>query len=59
MGIDKDVDEVDILAISRTDLDKNTVVIPYLPIVKDMEALKQVIKSTPIYRNGQRKTKCL
>lgn len=55
MGIDKDVDEVDILAVSRTDLDKRTVVIPYIPILQDMEALKQVIKSTPIIETAKGK----
>ncbi len=48
MGIDKDVDEVDILAISKSDLEKMTVVIPYIPILQNQDVLIQVIKSTPI-----------
>ena len=55
MGIDKDVDEVDILATSRTDLDKMTVVIPYIPILQDIDVLKQVIKSTPIIETAKGK----
>ena len=29
-------------------MDKNTVVIPYLPLVKDIDELIKVVKSTPI-----------
>jgi len=47
-GINKDVDEKDLLAITKVDLEKNTLVIPYLPLVKDMNELMKVVKSTPI-----------
>lgn len=47
-GINKDVDEKDLLAITKLDLNKNTLVIPYLPLVKDMEEVMKVVKSTPI-----------
>ena len=47
-GINKDIDEKDLLATSKINLEKNTVVIPYLPLVKDMDELIKVIKSTPI-----------
>lgn len=55
MGIDKDVDEVDILAISRTDLKKRSVVIPYIPILQDIDVLINVIKSTPIIETSKGK----
>lgn len=55
MGIDKDVDEVDILAISRTDLEKRSVVIPYIPILQDIDVLINVIKSTPIIETSKGK----
>ena len=32
----------------KINLDKNTVVIPYLPLVKDIDELIKVVKSTPI-----------
>ena len=47
-GINKDVDERDLLAVTKIDLEKNTVVIPYLPLVKDMGELINVVKSAPI-----------
>lgn len=53
MGIDKDVDEKDILAISRTNLEKNTIVIPYIPILKDIETMIEVCKSTPIIETAK------
>lgn len=53
LGINKDVDEKDILAISRTDLDKNTVVLPFIPILKDMNSMIEVIKSTPIIETAK------
>lgn len=55
LGIDKDVDEVDILAISRTDLEKQTVVIPYIPVFKDIDSAIEVIKSTPIIETAKGK----
>ena len=50
-----DIDEADILAISRTNMDKMTVVIPFIPILQDMDVLKQVIKSTPIIETAKGK----
>ncbi len=47
-GTKKDVDEKDLLAITKLDVEKNTLVIPYLPLVKDVEGLMKVVKSTPI-----------
>lgn len=47
-GINKDIDEKDLLATTKVDFDKNTVVIPYLPLVKDIDELIRVAKSTPI-----------
>ena len=47
-GINKDLDEKDLLAITKVDFKKNTVVIPYLPIIKDMNEVMKVVKSTPI-----------
>ena len=44
----KDIDEKDLLATTKINLDKNTVVIPYLPLVKDIDELIKVVKSTPI-----------
>ena len=44
----KDIDEKDLLATTKVNLGKNTVVIPYLPLVKDMDELIKVVKSTPI-----------
>lgn len=55
LGIDKDVDEKDILAISKTDLKNKTVVIPYIPILKDMDELIRVTKSTPILESAKGK----
>lgn len=37
-----------LLATTKINLDKNTVVIPYLPLVKDIDELIKVVKSTPI-----------
>lgn len=55
LGIDKDIDEKDILSVSRVDLEKRTVVIPYIPLIKDMDELIRVVKSTPIteYAKGK------
>jgi hypothetical protein len=55
LGINKDVDEVDIIATSKTDLNKNTIVIPFIPILKDIELMKEVIKSTPIIEASKNK----
>ncbi|RDY25559.1 hypothetical protein CHL78_017585 [Romboutsia weinsteinii] len=48
LGIDKDVDEKDIITTSRTDLEKETVVLPYIPLIKDIDTMINVAKSTPI-----------
>lgn len=55
LGIDKDVDEKDILSISRVDLENKTVVIPYIPLINDIDKFINVIKSTPIieYAKGK------
>ncbi|MBO3443286.1 YIEGIA family protein [Clostridium sp. CCUG 7971] len=55
MGIDKDVDEKDIITASRTDLDKMTVVLPYIPIKKDIDTMIAVIKSVPIIETAKGK----
>lgn len=55
MGIDKDVDEKDIIAISRTDLNNMSVVFPYIPIIKDVDMLINVVKSTPILGTSKAK----
>lgn len=55
LGIDKDVDEKDILTISRTNLKNQTVVIPYIPILKDMDALIEAAKSTPVIESAKGK----
>ena len=55
LGINKDVDEKDILAISGTDLENQTVVLPYIPILKDMDEVIRVIKSTPVIESAKGK----
>lgn len=55
MGINKDVDESDILAISRTDLKNHTVVLPYIPVLKDIDEMIRVIKSTPVIETAKGK----
>lgn len=55
MGIDRDVDEVDIVAISKTNLEKSTVVIPYMPILNDIDVMIDVVKSTPIIETSKGK----
>ena len=55
MGIDKDVDEKDIIAVSRTDLNNMSVVFPYIPIIKDVDMLINVVKSTPILETSKAK----
>ncbi len=47
-GIDKDVDEVDLLSISRTDLNKKTVVMVMIPLVKDEVNFIKVAGGTSI-----------
>lgn len=55
LGINKDVDEVDILAITKTDLKDKIVVLPYIPILKDMNEMIRVIKSTPVIESAKGK----
>lgn len=55
LGINKDVDEKDILAISRTDLEKNTIVMPFIPVLKDINSMIEVAKSTPIIETAKGK----
>lgn len=55
LGINKDVDEKDILAISRSDLKNHTVILPYIPILKDIDEMIRVIKSTPVIESAKGK----
>lgn len=55
MGIDKDIDEVDILTIAKVDLDRKSIVIPITPILQDMDVLIDVIKSTPVLETSKNK----
>lgn len=55
MGVNKDVDEKDILTISKMDLNKHTVVIPFIPIMKDINTMVKIAKSTPIIENAKSK----
>ena len=55
MGVDKDVDEKDILTISETDFDKRSVVIPFIPIMKDIETMIEIARSTPIIETAKGK----
>ena len=54
-GMDKDVDENDLLAISKTDLDKKSVVIVMIPLLKDEITFMQVAGSTPILETSKGK----
>ena len=55
LGMDKDVDENDLLAISKTDLDKKSVVIVMIPLLKDEITFMQVAGSTPILETSKGK----
>lgn len=55
LGINKDVDEKDILPISKSDLKNHTVVLPYIPILKDIDEMIKVIKSTPVIESAKGK----
>ncbi len=48
LGMDKDMDERDLLALSKTDLKRKSVVIVMIPLLKDEIILMQVAGSTPI-----------
>ena len=47
-GVDKDVDEHDIVSTSKANLNKNSIIIVFMPILNDMNLIKQVAGSTPI-----------
>ena len=47
-GVDKDVDEHDIVSTSKVDLKTKSVLIVFMPILNDMNLIKQVAGSTPI-----------
>ena len=47
-GIDRDIDEHDIVSTSKVDLKTKSVLIVFMPILNDMELIKQVAGSTPI-----------
>ena len=48
LGFAKDVDEKDLLPIARTNLDKKSVVIIMIPLIKDEVTFMQVAGSTPV-----------
>lgn len=48
LGMDKDVDDRDLLALSKTDLKKKSVVIVMIPLLKDEITFMKVAGSTPI-----------
>ena len=48
LGFAKDVDEKDLLPIARTNLDKKSVVIIMIPLIKDEVTFMQVTGSTPV-----------
>lgn len=48
VGFDKDVDEQDLMPMAKTDLDKKSVVIIMIPLVKDEVTFMKVASSTPI-----------
>lgn len=54
-GIDKDVDEHDIVSTSKIDLNKKSILIVFMPILNDMKLIEQVIKSTPILESSKGK----
>ena len=53
LGIDKDVDEKDILSITRVNYETKSVLIPYIPLKKDLEVMIDVIRSTPIIETAK------
>ncbi|MFI3211195.1 MAG: YIEGIA domain-containing protein, partial [Peptostreptococcaceae bacterium] len=53
-GINKDVDEKDLLAISRVDLKNKQIVIPYLPLRKDVDEILRAVNSTPVIEYAKR-----
>lgn len=55
LGMDKDVDERDLLALSKTDLKKKSVVVVLIPLLKDEVILMQTAGSTPILETSKDK----
>lgn len=55
MGIDKDVDEHDIVSTSKVNLKTNSVLIVFMPILNDIKLIKQVAGSTPILESAKGK----
>lgn len=53
MGVDRDVDEPEFISIAKTNLNDNSVVFAFIPLVKDINLIKQSIKSTPIIQNAK------
>ncbi len=54
-GIDKDVDEHDIVSTSKANLNKNSVIVVFMPILMDMDLIKKVAGSTPILESAKGK----
>lgn len=55
LGFDKDEDEVDLRPMVRTDLDKRSIVIIMIPLLKDEITFMQVAGSTPVLDVAKRK----
>lgn len=55
LGMDKDVDERDLLAMSKTDLEKKSVLIIMIPLLKDEVIFMQSAGSTPILETSKGK----
>ena len=55
VGVDKDVDEHDIVSTSKVDLNNKSVLIVFMPILNDMELIKKVAGSTPILETSKGK----
>ncbi|MDR0879984.1 MAG: YIEGIA family protein [Clostridioides sp.] len=48
LGIDKDIDEFDITASTKSDMAENNIVVSFVPMLRDMSELIESAKSTPI-----------
>jgi uncharacterized protein len=55
MGLDRDVDEPDFIPIPRRSSKNDSIVIPFVPLVKDMDELIKAAKSTPILEQAKGK----
>lgn len=55
LGIDKDIDEVDIVSMAKVDPINNTVVVIYMPLLKDLNEMIKSAKSTPILEISKNK----